>query len=154
MSNKKELLQKKQEYEEQVNNCVDIFNTICQKIGEHLTSEFPGNRDLNIYNDVVNNVIKKNPTEAISIFLVNIYSDDKYRESILDGDEKFFIKNNHNALAKNDKDAVQAIFNFQSCWGKMNVESKTLVKDSMKALVNICETYLEAKDELNKLKKM
>jgi hypothetical protein len=141
------------ELTEEINNYVEMFNTICKQLGEHLLSKFPKNRDIHIYNDVVSDVIKKKPVETISIFIKQIYANDAYRVSILESDEKFFRHNDHSELTKGDKDSVGILTQLQSCWDNLNGESKHYIMEAMNTLIEVCDSYVENKDELNKLKK-
>lgn len=150
---KKTLLKEKNELEEKIKDYIGMFNNICDRIGSHLVSEFPKNRDINICHDVISDVVKKKPSEPISIFLVNIYANDEYRIPILESDEKFFKNSNHEEFVGNDKDSLDAMLNFRKCWDDMNSDSHEFIKEAMKTLVDLCEIYIEAKDDLNKTKK-
>jgi hypothetical protein len=78
------------ELTQEINGYVEMFNSVCKQIGSHLLSKFPKNRNIHIYNDVVQDVIKKKPAEPISIFVVNVWANDDYKDSILASNEKFF----------------------------------------------------------------
>lgn len=143
---------KKQELENEINEYVEMFNSICLQIGDLLTSEFPRNKNINICNDVVSNLIKKKPKETISVFLMKVYIDDKYRIAIENGDESFFKKSDHNHFTGNDQDQMNAILNFRECWDELSQQSQKQIKDGMKTLVNICELYVDLNDDLNKIK--
>jgi hypothetical protein len=147
---KKYSLKLKESYE----NCINMFNSLSTNIGKHLLNDFPMNQNLYIYHNIVNNIIKKKPVEPISIFVVNVYSNDSYKESILNGDENFFRENRHENLTDNDEDRLKALFQFKSCWDQMNDYSKKFIKEAMKTLLNICEIYIEKKDDYNKIKKI
>ena len=138
---------------DELNNYIKMFNEICKRVGEHLLSKFPKNRDIHIYNEVVSDVMKKKPTEPISIFIKKIYANDSYRKSILESDEKFFRHNDHEDLTGGDENSVGILSQLQSCWDKLNDESKFFVMEAMKTLIEVCDLYIENKDELNKLKK-
>jgi hypothetical protein len=146
MSNEKELTQ-------EINEYVEMFNSVCKQIGSHLLSKFPKNRNIHIYNDVVQDIIKKKPSEPISIFVVNIWANDEYKDSILESNEQFFMENDHEELTGTNKSNSDILSQVKSCWGQMNDESKYFIKEAFKTLINLCEMYVEKKDDLNKLKK-
>ncbi len=152
--NKNDVAQHIKKLDTKCEKCVNMFNSVCDKIGKHLTSDFPNNRELYVYNDVVTNITKKKPEEPISIFLVNVYDNDDYREAIKNGDEQFFNNGTHENLTKNDEDNLKAMFQFKSCWKDMSDSSKMFIKEAMKTLINICDTYLIAKCDSNKLKSL
>jgi hypothetical protein len=146
MSNEKELTQ-------EINGYVEMFNSVCKQIGSHLLSKFPKNRNIHIYNDVVQDVIKKKPAEPISIFVVNVWANDDYKDSILASNEKFFMENEHEELTGSDKSNSDILSQVKSCWGEMNDESKYFIKEAFKTLVNLCDVYVEKKDDLNAMKR-
>lgn len=146
MSNEKELTQ-------EINGYVEMFNSVCKQIGSHLLSKFPKNRNIHIYNDVVQDIIKKKPAEPISIFVVNIWANDDYKDSILESNEKFFMENEHEELTGSDKSNSDILSQVKSCWGDMNDESKYFIKEAFKTLVNLCDVYVEKKDDLNVMKR-
>jgi hypothetical protein len=130
-----------------------MFNDVCVRIGSHLTSEFPNNLNINICHKAIIDIIEKKITEPISIFIINIYANDKYRTAILKSDEAFFKNNNHEKFTGNDKESIDAILNFRDCWDSMNSDSHEFIKEAMKILINLCEMYIDAKDDLNKISK-
>jgi hypothetical protein len=146
MSNEKELTQ-------EINGYVEMFNSVCKQIGSHLLSKFPKNKNIHIYNDVVQDIIKKKPSEPISIFVVNIWANDDYKDSILESNEKFFMENKHEELTGSDKSNSDILSQVKSCWGDMDDESKYFIKEAFKTLVNLCEVYVEKKDDLNIMKR-
>src|ERR1700722_18726427 len=113
------LIKKRDQYQKEMANLAAVFNAVSEGIGKRLLAEFPTNRDLVIYNQIVTGIIKKKPFEPISIFMVHIYANDTYREAILNGDEKFFRSSRHENLTSSDEDRIKAMFQFQSCWDKM-----------------------------------
>jgi len=137
---------------EDINNYTDIFNSLCKDIGSHLLSQVPKNRNIRIYNDAVCDVIKKKPSEPISIFVVKVYADDNYRNSILESNEEFFTNNDHSDLAGNTKDSADIISQVKECWNELNKDSKSYIKKAFKTLIQLCDMYVEKKDDLNKLK--
>jgi hypothetical protein len=146
-------MSKEREIIEQIDNYVEMFNSVCKQVSGHLLNKFPNNRNIHIYGDIVNDVMKKKPKEPISIFVRDIYSNDKYRDSILERNETFFRHNDHKDLTTKDESGSEVLFQFQSCWDDLNKESRNFIKEAMKTLINLCDVYIEQFDELNKLKK-
>jgi hypothetical protein len=144
---------KEKELAHEIDEYVDMFNSVCKQIGNHLLSKFPKNRNIHIYNDVVCDIIKKKPAEPISIFVINIWANDEYKESIMESNEHFFMDNDHEELTGSDKDSSDILSQVKSCWGDLNEESKFFIKEAFKTLINLCDAYVEKKDDLNKLKK-
>lgn len=144
---KEDLMKKRDQFQKEMNNLASMFNAISEGIGKRLVAEFPANRDLVIYNQIVTGIIKKKPFEPISIFMVHIYGNDQYREAILNADEKFFRSSRHENLTSSDEDRIKAMFQFQSCWDKMSDELKKIVKTSMKKLVEISGDYILVKGD-------
>jgi hypothetical protein len=144
---KDNLIKKRDQFQKEMNNLTSMFNAISEGIGKRLVAEFPGNRDLVIYNQIITSIIKKKPLEPISIFMVHIYGNDKYREAILNEDEKFFKSSRHENLTSSDEDKIKAMFQFQSCWDKTGDELKKIIKSSMKKLVEIAGDYILTKGE-------
>jgi hypothetical protein len=146
-------MNKESELSKEINEYVEMFNSVCKQIGSHLLSQVPKNRDIHIYNEAVCNLIKDKPNEAISLFVTKVYADDKYRKSILKGDENFFMKHDHDELAGNDPDGSDIITQVKNCWSQLNGESKQFIKEAFKTMINVCEIYIAKKDDLYQFKK-
>ena len=129
----------------------NMFNNVCDKISTHLVNEFPENRNFNIYGSVIRDIVAKKPREPISIFIENVYDNDKYRQSIIKGDENFFKKSNHEQLTK-DTESLNAMFQFKECWDMMTTESHAFIKKMMKMLIDICDKYVDTACNANIIK--
>jgi len=136
-----------------INSCISMFNITAERIGKHLVNEFPGNLHLYSYDSIVTSIIRKNPRSPIDLFADHIFTNDKYRQAILDGDENFFKENRHENLTSSDEDRIKAMFQFKSCWGEMSDASKEYVKRSMTQLVIICGQYIELMCKIQDYKK-
>jgi hypothetical protein len=137
---------------EEINKFVNMFNSVCKQMGIHMLGKFPKERNICIYNDIISNIVKKKPEEPISIFLMKVWANDKYKNSIITSDEEFFTNGNHSDLTQGDQDNVNMLFQFREYWEKLGQDSKIYIKKAMITLVNICDAYVESNDELNKLK--
>lgn len=146
-------MNKEKELIKEINEYVEMFNSIGKQIGSHLMSQLPKNKDIHIYNEAVCNLIKQKPNEPISLFVMKVYADDKYRISILNSDEEFFMKHDHDELAGSDQDGSDIISQVKNCWSQLNGESRFFIKEAFKTMVNVCEMYIEKKDDLNTFKK-
>jgi len=136
--------------EDLASNYINMFNSICKQVGNHLLSKFPTDKSFNIYNEILNEFIKIKPQEPISIFIKKVYAKDEYRSSIVSMNDDFFTNSSHDHLTKNKESRVEALFHFKYCWGILNDESKNFIKQAMKTLVDICEIYILYKSEQNK----
>jgi hypothetical protein len=133
---------------------VNKFNSICNRIGNLLITEFPREKKFYIYNKLVLEIIEKNASEPISKFLLNIWSNSMYKQSIIDGDESFFAYGQHESLTCNDSSKLDAMFQFRECWTKLNDKAKRDIKGWMKQLIETCDDYVTCKNELLERKKI
>lgn len=125
----------------------DSFNKIVSIICTHLGNKFP-NTDFGQYRNTINSYITEFPYEPISVFIKYIYSNDIYREKILNGDETFFI----NQTYENDNSAK--IFMIKNIWVEMDISNKNFIKSTFKNLIERCDVYIDILWSINKLKKI
>ena len=126
--------------------CIDMFNTLIDNIGTLLASDFPNDQTVCTYSSIVSNIIKTKPLEPISLFIVNVYKNDKYREYIIQGNDKFFLNSDHKDVTNNDESMVQKMFQFKTCWTKLSYDNKDYIKNVMKTLIQITTQYIIEKD--------
>lgn len=139
---------------DKVNRCIKAFNFTIERIGKHLTDEFPNNLNLYSYDKIVSGIIEKNKSKPIDLFTEHILKNDKYHIAILTGDEEFFKSNRHENFTSADDEKIHAMFHFKDCWDKMTDDSKVYIKCSMKTLINISKKYVDLNCEmLSQLKK-
>jgi len=124
--------------------CINMFNSLSGDIGGLLKKEFPHDQSMALYSGVVNEFIRSKPVEPISFFATNVYSNDIYRKSILEGNDKFFLGNSYEEVGA-DSDAVKMMFDFKSSWGKLNDSNKEYIKNVFKTLVKITAQYIDEK---------
>jgi hypothetical protein len=129
--------------------CIDMFNTLITDIGSLLSNDFPNDSTICTYASLVSNVISTKPLEPISLFLVNVYQNAKYREYIMQGNDKFFINNDHSDVTNNDEKMIQTMFQFKTCWKRLSIDNKDYIKNIMKTLVQISTQYIIEKDNGN-----
>lgn len=136
---------------EKLKECIKMFNLLIIEITGLLVREFPKDQSLHTYSKVIEELILSQPTDLISLFVINIYANDQYRTYILDGNDKFFISHDHKSITGNEKNKIQMMFQFKSYWGSLNESNKTFIKGVMKTLIEISEVYIEKKDDGNKI---
>lgn len=131
--------------------CVKTFNGLAIEIGILLKKEFPKETDIKTYNNIVPELVKINPVEPISLFIDKVYVIDKYRHSIKDGNDDFFIGDDHEEITKGDKDNIRRMFQFKSCWKNLKPDTQQTIKDIMAVLVDLTAKYIEEKDNGNQI---
>ena len=130
--------------------CSEMFNGLMSEIGDLLKRECPYDAKMSIYSGVVNNFRETKSIQPLLFFITNIYCNDTYRKHINEGNESFFLGNSYDELG-NDKNSVNMIFQFKSCWGKLTDKNKIYIKEAMKTLIRIGTQYIEEKDNGNQL---
>lgn len=131
--------------------CINMFNSLGQEISDLLLREFPNDTSLYTYDSVIKEILKKNPAEPISLFILYIYKNDEYRQGFIDGDDTFFLENDHAKVLEGNQKHIKKILKFKSYWGKLDTDSKDFIKDVMKTLIDVCKIYIQNKDDGNKL---
>jgi hypothetical protein len=132
-----------------IQTCINMFNTLVQDLAALLSREFPQDVILKTYHGVISNIISSNPLEPISSFIMNVYSNDTYRKYILKGDDNFFMNNSYGISSEKDK--IQMLFQFKSCWKNLKDGNRDYIKNAMKMLVDITGQYIVEKDDGYKL---
>jgi hypothetical protein len=130
--------------------CITMFNSLSEDIGGLLKKEFPNDQSMALYSGVVSEFIRSKPIEPISFFATNVYSNDMYRKSIIEGNDKFFLGNTYTE-ASSDADAVKMMFDFKNSWGKLSNSNKEYIKNVFQTLVKITAQYIEEKYNGNQL---
>jgi hypothetical protein len=129
--------------------CIDMFNTLIDNIGTLLAGDFPNDQTICTYSSIVSNIVKTKPLEPISLFIMNVYKNDKYREYIMQGNDNFFLNNDHKDVTNNDENTVQKMFQFKTCWTKLSHDNKDYIKNVMKTLIQVSTQYIIEKDNGN-----
>ncbi len=125
-----------------LSKCIEIFNSILVTITDTVHNDFSDDIVLSMYNKSIKYIISSSPKEPISLFLLHIYRNDRYRTSILNKDDNFFLDTNYDGITNNDNNKIQQMLKFKAYWGKMNSDSKEYIKSSMFTLVKICDNYI------------
>lgn len=131
--------------------CIKMFNTVINDICVSVTNALPNDPTMSTYNQVVRDIVENSPLEPISLFILYIYKDPVYRKNIADGNDAFFINENHQNMTKGDSNKVATMFQFKSSWKNFNNEQKDYIKNATRMLLQIAETYIIEKDNGNKI---
>ncbi len=129
---------------------VESFNKISYNMIIHLGKEF---KDSVFYKNrvMISNFFKFKPNEIIIKFLELIYENDDFRKQIKTGNEKFFMEQSYDTAI--DAGYETRIFEFKDIWLRMTDNTKSIVMDSMRMLVDHCELYIDIISQINKLGK-
>lgn len=138
---------------ENLKQCILIFNTIICDISTILVQSFPNDQNMFMYNKYITSLVESNPVDPISTFILNIYCNDTYKKYILEGNDKFFVESNHEDITTDDK-KIKTMFQFKSCWKMMDDNTKNYIKNSLKTLVDVSEKYIIEKDDGNRIAKI
>jgi len=130
---------------EKIHVYMKMFNELIEEISLVIKNKFPNDNSVCFYNKMVKNHLKKYSSEPLLIFLKYIYTNDKYRQYIIEGNDVFFTKNKE---IDNDKN-IKEILMFKSYWNKLNDVDKDLIKNIMKTMVEICTNYVIDADNGN-----
>lgn len=136
---------------EKLQVCINMFNTVIQDICKTLIKSFPNDPTITTYSEVVNEIINDSPVEPVSLFIIYIYKDAHYRKSIIEGNDSFFLDNDHHHMTGGDSNKVATMFQFKSCWNNFDEMQKNYIKNATKMLLNISEKYIIQKDDGNQL---
>jgi hypothetical protein len=131
------------ELQNEISECINMFNEVVSDIGITLITELPNESTVGIYNELLKTLLKKSPDFIIDSFVKDVYSDNIYRQSILNRDEDFFLENNHKKIVEKHDDGKKTLFQFKSCWKKLSYDTQNYIKDAVVMLVHITEKYIE-----------
>lgn len=129
---------------------IESFNKISINMITHLGNNFKDS--LFCKNRVMlKNFFKFKPNDVIAYFVYYVYSYDDFRKKIKDGDDKFFMEQTYDDAKI--KGYEVRIFEFKDIWMRMDDNSKRIVKESMKMLIDHAELYLDIVSKISKIKK-
>ena len=133
---------------EETEDLIGMFNTVLLNITSILEKEYKNDIKINIYTAYMKNIINNKHKEPISVFLVKVYSIDKYRTNILKKNDNFFLdEDNHkDHLSSNN---ISKMFLFKDYWTELNNNVKIFIKNSFVTMVKICEKYIDFKSSIN-----
>lgn len=142
-------------YEDNIVQCINMFNSIVLDIKNAIKSDMPDDMELKIYYIAIEATIKYNVMTPILLFIQHIYANDMIRRKLIEKDEAFFANSSHATLGlseKNKKD-IDMFFQFQNCWKELSDDSKEYIKEAMFTLVNTAKTYIKIRGKIDDIKK-
>lgn len=131
--------------------CVNAFNNMALEISKIMKTILPKDNEAKLYYNFFKQLVKAKPLEPISLFIDKVYSIDEYRLSIKNGNDEFFLDNNHENVIGDDKNKINKMFKFKSCWKELDGEVKHSIKEMMKTLINLTAKYIEELDNGNQI---
>lgn len=127
------------------------FNDISIAMVNHLALKFPASH-FGVYKNTIKVFIEERPAEPISMFIKYIYANDTYRKKIKSGDDSFFMTQTYDEVV--DKSMTTKIFEFKELWRSFDDNNKRLAKQTMSALIDRAELYLNILSDINFHKKL
>lgn len=122
------------------------FNDIAVIMINELASKFPNS----FFGESKNSIfiyMKARPAEAITLFIKNVYSNDIFRTNIKTGNEDFFMSQTYENTV--DDKYTTKIFEFKDLWKLSDKETREFIKNTMLALINRCEVYINVLSDIN-----
>lgn len=131
---------------------IDKFNKVINIMLDHII-RYHRSDDLEKVRSLIDQYIVCYPEEPISNFLIHIYRNDIYRESILNGDDKFFMESKYQDIRPDSYQSsicnyfskeqyIRKLLEFKDIWGTMDLPTKEFIKKTMLCLVKISEKYI------------
>ena len=129
----------------------DSFNKIVSMLSTHIGNKYPETY-FGTYKKTIALYLTDLPYEPISMFIKYIYSNDEYRNKIINDDETFFMNQTFDGYPIDQKDTAQ-IFMMKGIWNKMDTANKNFIKHAFKNLIERTSLYIDVLCSINKLKK-
>lgn len=122
------------------NEAIDQFKDILLMLTEEL-GRVTGDHMLNMYKNDISKFISDNPKGIVDSFILKCYENNHglLRAKIVKGDETFFMNNSLDDVSDGDSSVVNIIFKFKDFWGKLNADNKTIIKETLMALIAMCD---------------
>ena len=136
------------EINKNIGSLISMFNSLINELIDLILREFPQMSDIKKYSKSIKKSIENRPLEPLSMFLMNIYKNDEYRINILAENDDFFVKSDFKDF---DSEKLKLLFQWKSNWNDLSDPNKKYIKGVMSTLVNICDMYIENKDDGNKI---
>jgi hypothetical protein len=92
--------------------------------------------------------IKKKSKGLIDNLILQCYEANNglLRHNIVIADESFFLNNDFDDLTNKDSEIINHIFKFKSFWGKLSDNDKDIIKNTLLAVISLCDIrYLSYK---------
>jgi hypothetical protein len=130
----------------------DSFNNISRIMVNHLARKYPESY-FGIFLNSILIYIEKKPYEPIALFIKHIYSQDGYREKILDMNDSFFMQQTYSPRTDRPELAESKIFETKEIWSRMDEQNKKIIKQTFKSFIDRVDKYVEILGRINDLKK-
>lgn len=128
---------------------INMFNIVLEDMCKVIGSEVKNDVSVGTYVGITLNVVKTKPIEPISLFIVNVSGNIKYKQCILEKDDRFFMTGKPNDIS--EELDINTLFQFRDFWKVLNDDCKDYIKNAMVTLVEIGDKYIIAKDDGYKL---
>ncbi len=122
---------------------ISDFNTILRELMTCIEKYQEDPSTFIMYKGLVDGYIQISPDGPISHFILHIYRNDAYRNSIINNDEEiFFLKKDYTNVIKSRENIVDKIFMLQNIWDKMDDATKKYIRRCLQTLVKIGSKYI------------
>jgi hypothetical protein len=125
---------------EKINKYVKQFNKTILYIFD-LVKSYHKEGAMDIYENILYEIIKKKENVPITQFINNVYSNDDIRNNILEGNDDFFMNYEIKGMGVK-KQILKKIFDIKKIWFLMSDDDKDFIKKSMLCLVKISDKYI------------
>ena len=121
---------------------INAFNTIIKDMSTCAERYYEDNREYNLYKTMLDGYIAMFPDGLISHFILHVYRNDTYRNSLAnDKEEMFFLRDDCTNAIGNDM-IIDKIFILRTMWQKLDEAMKLYVRRCMQTMVKICGKYI------------
>jgi hypothetical protein len=127
--------------------CVNLFNVKLKEFINDLITVYPQDEDLYKFKTSVNMLLLVNEKQVIKIFKDFVYP--KYKDHILNRDEKFFLTHDYTddvsavgATEQSPEFTDQLIVKIKSYWETMKDENKNIIWNYFTLLIKLVEKYI------------
>jgi len=134
---------------------VSEFKEVLIMLTEEL-ARVTGDHMLMMHKTNIVGFINKNPKGLVDSLILKCYEakDGMLRERIVKGDDSFFMSNSLDDVSEGDSSIVNIIFQFKNFWGKLNTDNRNIIKNSLLALISLCDMRYLAFKKYQCLKKL
>ena len=122
---------------------IDTFNLVLIKMVDHL-DKYYGDTHMSLIRIILKKMINETPEETISLFLLNVYKNDRYRKNILNQNDAFFL-NEIDTVSEDgsaDSETITKLFIFKDKWDMFGIDTKAFIKKTFLVLIKICSKYI------------
>jgi hypothetical protein len=143
-----QVIDKLKELKTKKHDIINKFNTIALNMSDIIGRKFPRSY-FGTYKQTILLLFKEKPKEVIIFFMENIYVNDEYRLKIKKGDDAYFLKQNYEPSDATD---TAQIFEFKDLWRSLDDNMKSMIKQTMKRMIDYVEEYVKVLSEISTIK--